>query len=78
MAEHLDLELEHWVLISLHQQVLKTMEDRKEREHLSQNWAEGLRKVGLLSAVTAGVISNGAQWDQNLACSSRNVPHNTW
>lgn len=78
MAEHLDLELEHWVLISLHQQVLKTMEDRKEREHLSQNWAEGLRKVGLLSAVTAGVISNGTQWDQNLACSSRNVPHNTW
>lgn len=62
MAKHLGLELEHWVLISLHQ-LLKTLEDRKEREHLSQNWAEGLRKMGLLSGVTAGVISNGTQWD---------------
>lgn len=52
MAKHLGLELEHWVLISLHQQLLKTMEDKKETEHLSQNWPEGLRKVGLLSGVT--------------------------
>lgn len=74
MAKHLGLELEHGLLISLHQQLLKTMEDREEREHLSQNWAEGLRKVGLLSGVTAGVATNDTQWDQNLACSSRNVP----
>lgn len=52
MAKHLGLKLEHWVLISLHQQLLKTMEDKKETEHLSQNWPEGLRKVGLLSGVT--------------------------
>lgn len=74
MAKHLGLELELWVLISLHQQLLKTMEDRQEREHLSQDWTEGLRRVGLLSGVTAGVTSNDTQWDQNLACSSKNVP----
>lgn len=43
------------------------------KENMSQNWAEGLRKVGLLSGTTAGVTSNDTQWDQNLACSSRNV-----
>lgn len=81
MAKHLSFELELWVLISLHQQLLKTMEDRQKRKHLSQNLAEGLRKVGLLSGVTAGVTSNDTQWDQNLACSSRNVPQHiseTW